>query len=193
LRVIEAVPFSQVDYEDAKLFGDGDGAVMSAVHFFIQCRMSRSGGMKSFATISRNRVRRGMNEQASAWLNAVDGLAEVHARLRRVVILNDDALKVIAQQDGPNTLYFLDPPYLPEVRTADLYAHEMTFGQHCELLTLLSTIQGRFVLSGYHCPLYDNWAAKFGWRVAEFDCSNNMAAGDVKDRRTEVCWMNYGK
>jgi len=57
-----------------------------------------------------------MNEQASAWLRAVDGLPDVHQRLQRVVILNDDAVIVIRQQDGPHTLYYLDPPYLHETR-----------------------------------------------------------------------------
>jgi hypothetical protein len=36
----------------------------------------------NFATLSRNRTRRRMNEQASAWWNCVDGLAAVHARLK---------------------------------------------------------------------------------------------------------------
>ena len=68
-----------------------------------------------------------MNEQASAWLAAVAGLSEVHARLSRVVILNRDALNVIRKQDGPDTLFYLDPPYLTETRTApDVFAHEMT-------------------------------------------------------------------
>jgi DNA adenine methylase len=74
--------------------------------------------MDGFATLSRTRTRRGMNEQASAWITAVDGLAAVHARLRRVAVLNRDALHVIRQHDGPDTLFYCDPPYLPRTRTA---------------------------------------------------------------------------
>ena len=67
-----------------------------------------------------------MNEQASAWLNAVDGLASVHARLKRVVILCRDALEVIRRQDGPKTLFYLDPPHLHSTRASTgNYAHEM--------------------------------------------------------------------
>ena len=33
--------------------------------------------------LSRNRTRRKQNEQASAWWNAVDGLAAVHAHLKK--------------------------------------------------------------------------------------------------------------
>lgn len=53
------------------------------------------------------------------------------ARLRRVVILNQPALEVIRQQDGPATLYYLDPPYLHEMRAAtSTYKHEMTEADH---------------------------------------------------------------
>ena len=72
--------------------------VERAVNFFIRCRQSRAGCFKDFATLSRTRTRRGMNEQASAWLTVIDGLPEVHARLKRVVILNHDALDVIGNR-----------------------------------------------------------------------------------------------
>jgi hypothetical protein len=48
--------------------------VPSAVNFFVRCRQSMAGRMRDFATLSRTRVRRGMNEQAAAWLSAVEGL-----------------------------------------------------------------------------------------------------------------------
>ena len=52
---------------------------------------------------------------------------QVSARLRRVVVLNRPALDVIKTQDGPNTLFYLDPPYLHETRvTTSDYQHEMT-------------------------------------------------------------------
>ena len=59
-----------------------------------------------------------MSEQASAWWNTVDGLANVHDRLKRVVILCRDALDVIRQQDGSRTLFYLDPPYLHSTRAS---------------------------------------------------------------------------
>jgi DNA adenine methylase len=84
--------------------------VEAAVAFFVRCRQSRAGEFKRFATLSRNRTRRTQNEQASAWWNGVEGLPAVHARLKRVVILNEDALKVIKAQDGERTFFYLDPP-----------------------------------------------------------------------------------
>jgi DNA adenine methylase len=115
-RILQAVPFSEVEWQDAVAF-KGDDPVEQAVRFFIHCRQSLAGRMDGFAPLSRTRTRRGMNEQASAWMNAVDGLPLVHGRLRRVSILNRDALEVIRGQDGPETLFYLDPPYVGETRT----------------------------------------------------------------------------
>lgn len=96
-----------------------------------------------------------MKEQASSWLTAVDGLRDVAGRLKRVVVLDDDAVKVIRSQDGPNTLFYLDPPYLHETRvsTAD-YDHEMTVDQYLELLEEIDRCNGKILLSGYPSELY---------------------------------------
>ena len=119
-RLIEATPFSQVEWEKAEIRQHPVEALdlAAAVAFFVRCRQSRAGEFKDFATLTRNRTRRMQNEQASAWWNCVEGLAAVHARLMRVVVLNEDALKVIAAQDGERTLFYLDPPYLHLTRTS---------------------------------------------------------------------------
>jgi DNA adenine methylase len=191
LRQVEAIPFSEIEYLHS-LQDCHWPEVEAAARFFVRCRQSLAGRMKNFAPLSRTRTRRGMNEQASAWINAVDGLRAVHARLRRVVILNHDALKVIAQQDGPETLFYLDPPYAHETRAStDVYAHEMTGDQHAELLTQLAGIKGKFLLSGYDCDLYRRHESAHGWRRRVFDLPNNSAGGDTKRRMQEVVWANY--
>ena len=189
-RIVEAVPFAKDEFD----FGyarRGD-AVSRAVCFFIRCRQSRQGLRKDFATLSRTRTRRGMNEQASSWWSAIDGLEETYHRLRRVVILNDDACKVIRQQDGPDTLFYLDPPYLHETRaTTGEYEYEMTTDEHLELLEVLAGIKGTFLLSGYPSKLYDEFAAACHWRSVqrEIDCKASSKA--KKEKRSEVLWMNY--
>lgn len=190
-RIVDAVPFSQTEWEEAAAVEGTD--VERAVAFFIRCRLSRVGQMGNFATLSRNRVRRGMNEQASAWQTAVEGLPEVAARLKRVVILHDDARRVIRSQDGPNTLFYLDPPYLHETRVStDVYAHEMTEQDHVELLELVNSVKAYVMLSGYRSDLYDRLLAAPRWRRVEFNVPNNSASGTTKQRKTECVWVNYG-
>lgn len=190
-RIVEAVPFSQAEWERAER-DPGKGRVERAVRFFVRCRQSRAGKMRDFATLSRNRTRRKMNEQASAWLTCVEGLPAIHARLRRVAVLNDDAIQVIRQQDGRKTLFYCDPPYMHETRAGDDdYRHEMTEADHRLLLETLAGIEGKFLLSGYRNPMYHAFAKRHRWRRREFDLPNNAAAGKSKRRMTECVWMNY--
>ena len=189
-RRLEATPFSEMEWYTAKSTADNSDAFNRAVGFFICCRQSLAGRMNCFAPLSRIRTRRGMNEQASAWLNAVEGLAVVHSRLKRVAILNRDALAVIRQQDGADTLFYLDPPYLGETRTAEnIYAFEMGNKQHADLLDTIKACLGKVVLSGYPSTMYDRELA--AWNRQEFNMPNQAAGGSSKRRMTEVLWCNF--
>jgi DNA adenine methylase len=139
------------------------------------------------------RTRRGMNDHVSAWLTAVAGLPEAHRRLGRVVILNRDALDVIRQNDGPDTLFYLDPPYLHATRSSvgEYRAHEMSDQDHGRLLELLADIRGRFILSGYQSELYEQHASDNGWYVETIAIDNKASSGRVKPQQVECLWMNY--
>ena len=191
----ESKPFNLNDSPDGKVFNLNNSAgdqVERACRFFIRCRQSRQGLRKDFATLSRTRTRRGMNEQASAWWTAVEGLPWVYERLRRVVILHDDACRVIRQQDGPDTLVYADPPYVHATRvTTDDYAHEMTTEQHVELLETLAGIRGRFLLSGYPNALYGDFAGRHGWRTVTRAIDCKASSKTTKETRVEALWRNY--
>jgi DNA adenine methylase len=193
LRIAEATPFSQVEWERSQELLKSRNAVERAIGFFIRCRQSQAGRMRSFAPITRNRTRRQMNEQASAWLNAIEGLPEVHARLKRVVILRQPALEVIKSHDGDNTLFYLDPPYMHDTRTTvyEYGEHEMTNEEHEHLVELLLSLKAKVIVSMYRHPLYDQLSTKFGWHLRQFDLPNNAAGGNQKRRMTECLWMNF--
>ena len=195
-RCVSAVPFSEAMFDaaetNAKYAEIAGEWVNRAVQFFIRCRQSRQGLQKDFATLSRNRTRGGMNEQVSAWLTAVEGLPDVHARLKRVVILNRPALHVIEQQDGPNTCFYLDPPYVHETReTTGDYVHEMTREDHFNLLCVIARIEGKFLLSGYQSSLYEGFAQQNGWTRHEFPIVNNASGKSEKEIKTECVWTNF--
>ena len=202
-RQAQAIPFSMGEYRDAcrdMTLGDiadgyGEFSVVRAVRFFVRCRQSMSGRMKTFTPLTKARTRRGMNEQASAWLSCVDGLPAVHERLRRVVVLDSmDALDVIRQQDGPRTMFYLDPPYLHETRTGYApsdYECEMTDEEHVELLSTLAECKGKWMLSGYPSRLYDDFFKDFPHTLHTFDLPNHAAKSDDKRRMTECLWTNF--
>jgi DNA adenine methylase len=192
-RQVETVPLSRAEWEAAQAheYGRGD-PVADAVAFFVCCRQSLAGRMKGFTPLSRTRLRKGRNGNVSEWIGAVEGLPAVHARLwKRVAIEHMLAVKLIRREDGPGTLFYCDPPYLPRTRTArKVYGEfEMSEAGHRELLDVLLACRGKVMLSGYSSPLYDALLA--GWTRHTLDVPNNASGAKKKDREIEVLWCNF--
>jgi DNA adenine methylase len=126
---------------------------------------------------------------ARDWANFPTVVPAFVERLREVVIENREALEVMSQHDGPQTLHYVDPPYHHDTRNfhrgqTGQYRHEMTDGQHATLLGALQGLAGMVVLSGYDCPLYRDQLA--GWTRIE-----RKALADGARERTEVLWLNH--
>ena len=196
-RQVEAVPFSEVEWDAAGLppsrEKDAESlAVQRAVKFFIRYRQSRTGAGLDFNDLSKVRTRRGMNEQAASWITAVEGLPQVHRRLRGVVIFNKKALAVIREQDSPHTLFYLDPPYLGTSRVDDkVYDHEMSLQDHHDLLGLLPSLQGKWILSGYPSRVYDVWQNTHSFWRHDIKVKDNASGQKTKPERTECLWTNF--
>lgn len=185
----EATPFSEAEFKQAA--HEGSKLPWDKAHaFFVRCRQSLAGRMQGFASISTSRRRRGMNEQVSAWLTAVEGLPVVHARLKRVLILNRDANDVVSQFDKPDTVIYSDPPYVHETRTScDCYTHEMTAEQHEQFLDTVLGVEHAFVaVSGYRCDLYDRKLKD--WRRVDREVANHASNSKTKRKMVESLWMN---
>lgn len=192
IRALWATPLSQVAWEESiGSIGMEPDQVKRATKFFVRYRQSRQGLGKDYCTPT-SRTRRGMNENASAWLSAVEGLPEAHKRLRRVEVRCMDAIDFIRKYDHPKALFYCDPPYLHETRvTTKEYVHEMGAECHQRLLNCLSEIEGMFVLSGYESQMYNEAAKAFQWRSVKRLIDNKASSKKTKDKRTEVLWMNY--
>lgn len=125
------------------------------------------------------------------WALYPDAIAQAGGRLAGVLIENRPALEVMAQHDAPDTLHFVDPPYLHDVRVlqagkAGYYRHEMTDEQHVELLEFLQGLQGAVIVTGYQSELYDRILT--GWTKRETIA--RISAGRGVGMRTEVAWLN---
>lgn len=126
---------------------------------------------------------------AHDWTNFPQNLRSFERRLRGVVIENKPAAEVIWQHDGPETLHYVDPPYVHATRALSVmhgahgYAHEMADADHEALAETLNGVKGMVVLSGYRSELYDRLYA--GWHREERE-----ALGDGACRRLEVLWIN---
>lgn len=108
----------------------------------------------------------------------------IRKRLTGVVIENTDALRLIPRTDAEHTLFYVDPPYLPDSRSGKYYRHEMTEADHRELSEVLHALKGMVVISGYASDLYDQEL------YADWHREECPAYTDGAHARTEVLWIN---
>jgi len=98
-------------------------------------------------TFANAKHRSGSGNKASEWANYPRSLLSLSRRLQGVVIECQPAPEVIKVQDAPDTLFFVDPPYLPTTRSKHGYRHEMTEADHVALLEQLQALKGMVVLA----------------------------------------------
>jgi len=121
---------------------------------------------------------------AHDWKNYPDALDAIIERLRGVVIENRDALDLMPQHDGEETVYYVDPPYVAETRDKGSdYRHEMTDDDHVRLAEVLRSLKGAVLLSGYDCEMYRRLYAD--WNRVE-----RHAHADGARARVEVLWLS---
>lgn len=119
---------------------------------------------------------------AHDWRNFPDQIAAFCQRLAGVVIENRDACEVMLQQDGPDTLHFVDPPYLLETRGAkNCYKFELSNEEHAALCEFLKSLKGMVILCGYQNPSYEC----LGWESVQRE-----SHADGGRDRIETLWTN---
>lgn len=135
-------------------------------------------------TFADARHRTGGHSKAHEWMTYPRSLVAVSRRLQGVIIECRSALDVIRAQDCPDTLFFVDPPYMPSTRSKSGYRCELDEAGHLALLEQLKAVKGLVVLAGYPSDLYDRVLK--GWKRVE---RPHYAAGSLQ-RRTEVLWIS---
>lgn len=181
---LHLTPFASTEFKAAYLPSDDPverarRTVVKSFQGFGSNAIHRKSGFRSNSN-------RSSTVPSHDWANYPAALVAIIERLRGVTITCRDACEVMAGHDAPETLHYVDPPYVMATRTdagAD-YAHEMTDDQHANLLEFLKTLKGKVVLSGYPCATYDD--ALSGWTRVE-----RKALADGASERTEVLWMNF--
>jgi DNA adenine methylase len=105
----------------------------------------------------------------------------------------DDARAVIKRFDSTETIFYVDPPYLAEVRSKrwgkKAYTCEMDEASHRALAQDLQAAASSVVVSGYPSELYEDLYR--GWERFEVkaQCDNQYS----KVERSEVLWVKPGR
>lgn len=115
-----------------------------------------------------------------------ENLFEASKRFLDVQIENRDAIKLITEMDAPDTLFYLDPPYVHSTRVAKKsYSHEMTDKQHREFADVLHDLKGFVILSGYPSKIYEELFERRGWKRSD---KESVTIGHTK--RIESIWLS---
>lgn len=113
---------------------------------------------------------------------------QLYHRLENVTIENRNALEVIACYDSPNTFHFVDPPYI----NSDCGHYEGSFNERNmeDLLKLLETIKGKFMLTMFPFPMIEMYAQKNKWIIHRIE---RTISASKNNRRKQEEWMvcNY--
>lgn len=187
-RALELTPYARAEFELSYEPSDDpvEWARRTITQTFLAVGTSgRRIGSTGFRACAMRDFSRRTQTGASDWRNYPRHLGAIIDRLRGVVIECRDALEVIAQQDGPDTLFYLDPPYVPETRSRSnrSRAYMVERVSHRDLAEVLHRAQGMIVLSGYPSDLY-------GELFGDWSRIERPALGDHGARRTEVLWLN---
>ena len=189
VELIRLTPFSRAEFFDA--YESTEDPVERARRIIVRSFMGH--GTNSVFCPHRNGFRSKEHKAGSppsrSWGNYPESLAQICERFRGVTVECEPASKVIERYDSPDTLFYVDPPYVESTRTFKLsraktfYPHEIDDAGHVALAEQLHAVQGMVVLSGYASPLYDHLYGDWVMRK-----KRAYTYGALK--RTECAWFN---
>lgn len=162
--------------------------------FVVVANQGRNGGGVTPSAYSYSRLEAGRKRarNVATWNRLPQRIAELGARLERVVVLNQPFEQVLLKYDSPETMHLIDPTYHPDTRKHERkYTHELDAEGHVRLLTMARQLSGRCLICGHPHEVYDSMLE--GWRRLEmtvplYACSRG---GRGCGQHTEVFWMNY--
>lgn len=187
IRRIKWTPYSRLVFERAKRSQQSTG-IEGAVNFYISCWMSMkqnsSGG--SFRTRGNIGEDDGRYNPAGLWAD-LSPLFAAAERFRGVHIEWLPYQEIFEKLDHPDTLFYLDPPYLGKTRTSQrLYLFEMISAlDHARLARRVRKLKGMVIISGYPSRLYERLYERNGWQIVTKQTRDNK-----RNVRTEAIWIS---
>ena len=190
IRAVSLTPYARVEAQASwETPPENEDDVERARRFLVRSWQTIGGPTTRWKSGFRFRKDWRMAVLLRWWQEMPERLAAVAFRLRGVLIENRDYREILEDFDGPETLFYLDPPYPPDTRSRQWrrggYRFEFSEVDHRELLERITALRGMVVLSSYPSPLYEDILSRAGWRRVERAVVN----GNGKPA-TEILWLN---
>jgi len=160
--------------------------VERARRFLVRQRQSY-GGRGAQWSYSIDDACAGVASAVRRWSAGIERLPLLHKRLKSVQIEKADWHDIMSRYDAKRTLFYVDPPYMPDTRVNGKYRHELNQADHVELVETLLGIKGMVILSGYHHSAYAP-LTEAGWISKDYDVP--AYTSDSRSRRTECLWIS---
>lgn len=191
IQAIKLTPYARHEYILSQDAARADDDLERARMFYVWCwqgwgrgGVQESGGWRFMRSDSRGQT------PCNDWVN-IGHLYDVAERLRNVQLECVDALRCIDLYDTPETLFYVDPPYVPDTRglkwRSSAYLHDYVDADHERLAEKLSQVQGMVVVSGYPSALYDRLFD--GWDV-RYKTSRKDDGLERRKKTTECLWIS---
>lgn len=165
-----------------------DPVIRAAAWYYIQ--------EVSFGAVGRC-YGRGLKTGPSSFRDKIPLFPLVHERIKKVQIENMDWLPILKDWDSPDTVFYIDPPYVGTDCTMYKGGDHWTVKDLHDLLRAIFNCVGFVALSGYPQTLIDAlpWDERLEWEVAVTVSStqanerNNRSADSERSKSTEVLWI----
>ena len=186
-RLVSLTPFSRTEFEKAYI--KVEDPLERARLLIVRCYMGFAGDAAGTPTATgfRANIRSTRQSPAGDLRTWPFNIPAVVNRLRGVIIERKDVLVIMEKFDTPETLHYVDPPYVHSTRAKrrmKAYNHEMDDKDHENLATTLHKLKGFVVISGYPSDLY---AKKL---YPDWEIRTKKSRTNGNQVRTEALWMN---
>ena len=130
----------------------------------------------------------GFSSPATSWVNYVEAIPALSARMTGVEIERRDAVLFCERlASAPNLVLYVDPPYRAEcMHNRRYYRHDVDADM---LLDVLLTAKSAVGVSGYAGDRWQVPLEEAGWQRSELKVS--AYSGSENGQRTEMLWTNY--
>jgi DNA adenine methylase len=181
----ETLPYSRKLFEEWRDSPMPDDPLERAVRFFYinRSQIAKGNGPAGKGTGWRHSAK---VNPAQAYHSAIEMIHAFSLRMRKVQIECRDFREIIQVYDTPDTLFYVDPPYIGREKH---YLGGFTEKDHRDLAHMLNNIQGKAIVSYYYDPLLDELYP--GWVRKTLDANRQIIGKKEKGKATELLLFNY--
>jgi len=182
--MIQATLHSESEHKRAKELLNSEDDLLKAWAFWVQTQMSFSKNFGAGFAFGNN------DKESISLKNKRDNFTDKYSkRLERTEIFCRDALDIIKLKDTPDTFFYIDPPYV----SSDCGHYKGYTTEHFkELLDLLATIKGKFLLSSYPEPILLEYRDTHNWNFQDkIDRVSVSGKGTQGKTKIECLTFNY--